>query len=305
MRSEPAAQTRLLREKIRQIQDLPTLPRIAMQVLELLQDPYFSIEALDQILSHDPVLCAKILRIANSAYYSLRFPVDSVRRAFLVLGAREIQQMVLTLSVFKVFRNGARKVALDREKFWEHSANSAVLARAFILKLREMAQRNLSVEPEVAFSAGLLHDLGKLVMDHYFQDDFRRVATLIESHNFPPLLAEKEVFGEDHAAIGAWLARHWQLPENIVFSIEFHHDPGAAPAHQLLTLSAQAGNLFSRMNDKQPPGAAGDLSSLEKSFWLTLQKWVPEVEALDSAQFARELEGEFTRARQLLDLLQS
>jgi putative nucleotidyltransferase with HDIG domain len=300
------------RQRIAEIRDLPTLPRIATQVLDILGDPLFSVEALEQVLSQDPSLCAKLLKMANSAYYSLRFPVDSVRRAMLVLGAREIQQMVLSLSVFKVFPVQKGQAAFDRDKFWEHSAASAVIARAFALKLKLLSSRNVQNRPgdadnslEATFSAGLLHDLGKIALDYYFHDEFMQTLDLVKTENLSMLEAEQKIFGEDHATIGAWLASTWKLPENIVNAIRYHHHPELAEGNRLLVLCTQVGNLFSKVGGTGFGSEEATVGFCTQPSWIILQQLVPEISCVDLDRFTFELEEEFVKARQLLDIMQS
>jgi putative nucleotidyltransferase with HDIG domain len=301
-----------LRQRIAEIRDLPTLPRIATEVLDVLSDPLFSVEALEQILSQDPSLCAKLLKMANSAYYSLRFPVDSVRRAMLVLGAREIQQMVLSLSVFRVFPAQKGQATFDRDKFWEHSAASAVIARAFALKLKLLASRHLQNRPgdadnslEATFSAGLLHDLGKIVLDYYFHDEFMQALALVETQSLSILEAEEKVFGEDHTTIGAWLAGTWKLPENIVTAIRYHHHPELAENSRLLVICTQVGNLFSKVEGTGFGSEEMTVGFCALPSWNILQQLIPEVNSVDLDRFTFELEEEFVKARQLLDIMRS
>jgi putative nucleotidyltransferase with HDIG domain len=289
-----------LRLKIASIQDLPTLPRIASQVMEMLADPSFSASALERILMQDPPLCAKVLRMANSAYFSPRYPVDNVRRATLVLGTREIQQMVLSLSVFNMFRPEAGQTTFNREEFWRHSAQTAVLAQAFLARLQTLAERPLPTEGDAVFCAGLLHDLGKIVMDQYFHEEFMRTLERAEAEFIPQLEAEMEVFGADHTVIGAWLAQSWKLPANLASGIRFHHHPELDPNHALLSVCVQIGDLFSKASNPDFSSDAAVAGIRLLPAWDLLQEVVPEMGLINLERFTFALEEEFEKANQFV-----
>lgn len=298
-----ADQSTPLRLKIASIQDLPTLPRLAGQVLDLLSDPGFSIEALERILCQDPSLSAKILKMANSAYYSPRYPVDTLHRATLILGTREMQQLVLSLSVFNLFRPSADQATFDREKFWRHSAQTAVLARAFLSRLKILAERSLEVEGDVVFCAGLLHDLGKIVMDHYFHDDLERVLEIVQHEETTLLEAEIRVFGADHTVIGSWLAEYWKLPANLVSGIRFHHQPEMDPHHPLISVCLQVADLFSKVDEDHFGSSTAVAGFRLLPSWDLLREIVPEMGLVNLERFTFELEDEFEKARQFLDVM--
>jgi putative nucleotidyltransferase with HDIG domain len=292
-----------LRLKIAQIHDLPTLPSIAAEVLELLSDPSYSPDALERILRQDPSLTAKILKMANSAFYSPRYPVDSLRRATLLLGSREIRQIVLSLSVVNLFRPVVGQTVFDREKFWRHSAETAVLAQAFLARLKVLAERDLGLEGDIVFCAGLLHDLGKIVMDHYFHDDFMKTLELAQQNFIPSLEAEIEVFDADHTVIGTWLAQNWKLPANLTSGIRFHHHPELDPEYPLLSVCIQVADLFSKVDEVSFSSDAAVAGIRLLPSWDLLREVVPEMGLLNLERFTFELEEEFTKARSFMDLV--
>jgi putative nucleotidyltransferase with HDIG domain len=292
-----------LRLKIARIQDLPTLPSIAGKVLELLSDPGFSLEELERILCQDPSLSAKVLKMANSAYYSPRYPVDSIHRAAMVLGSREMQQIVLSLSVFNMFIPEPGQVTFDREKFWLHCAETAVLSRAFLSQLKILAERDLDAESEAVFCAGLLHDLGKIVMDHYFHDEFIRTLEMTQTMEYQPLEAENEVFGADHTLIGSWLAQQWKLPANLVSGIRFHHHPELDPDHALISVCVQVSDLFSKVDGIEFSSDAVVAGFSLLPSWDLLREIVPEMALVNLERFTFDLEEEFSKARQFMDVM--
>lgn len=292
-----------LRVKIADIQDLPTLPRMANQVLELLSDPGFSPEALERILCQDPSLSAKVLKLANSAFHSPRYPVDSLRRATLVLGSREIQQIVLTLSIFTMFKPRPGQVTFDREKFWRHSAQTAALAQAFLARLKILAERPLGAEGDAVFCAGLLHDLGKIALDHYFHDDFLRALDYAQTNLTSPLEAEIEIFGADHTLIGYWLAQFWKLPATLADGIRFHHHPELDPQHALISLCVQVGDLFSKVDEADFNSDAAVAGVQLLPSWDLIRELVPEMGLVNLERFTFELEEEFIRARRFMDAM--
>jgi putative nucleotidyltransferase with HDIG domain len=178
------------KRKIYTIRDLPTLPVIAQKVLTLADDDATGAEKLATIISSDQALAARVLSVANSAYYGHRATIGTVRQAAVVLGMNMLKQLSLSVLVCGMIGRGGK----NRAQFWKHSFATAT-ASAMI------AKRVGIKDDDVCFMAGLLHDVGKMVIEMYFS-------------------SESDV---DHTDVGAWMAERWQLPAILVNAIGYHH----------------------------------------------------------------------------------
>jgi HD-like signal output (HDOD) protein len=201
---------------------LPTLPTVVSKMIELVDNPRTSAASLARLISTDQSLTARVLKLANSAYYGFSREISTVNMAIVVLGFNTVKDMGLSLSVLDVFKQGGVPGAFDVAKFWEHSIGCGVACRMLARK----AYGRLVGE---AFVAGLLHDIGKLVVNQYAHPDFEEIMVLVHKDGIGLDQAEEQVMGTSHAQIGGWLAEKWKLPTVICSSIEFHHKPWDAP----------------------------------------------------------------------------
>jgi putative nucleotidyltransferase with HDIG domain len=197
------------------VNELAPLPALAFKVLQLAEDQRSSAGDLASIIATDPALTAKILRLSNSVYYSPGRKIATVRDAVVLLGIGEIRRLVLTTSLMDRFaRDG--DCALNIPAFWGHSIAVGMVAEV-------MARQTGLAAPEEAFTAGILHDIGKLVMSQYEPADYTATARLAFQAPMSLEEAELEVFGFSHAELGAHLAELWRLPEAMADAIGAHH----------------------------------------------------------------------------------
>jgi HD-like signal output (HDOD) protein len=207
-------------ERLESIDSLPTLPTVATQLLENLGQVEVSLGAISKVMEQDPSITTQVLRIANSAYYGQRTRIDTVQRALVVLGVNEVINIILSLSLFKTF-SYLREADFDLKEFWFHCGIVAYLSR-------HLAKRfNLRTHGE-EFTAGLMHDLGKIVFAQYFHEDFLDVIDYLGEHHVPSHEAEKTVLGVSHNEIGYWLGMRWGIPAELLESIQWHHEPEKA-----------------------------------------------------------------------------
>ncbi len=207
----------------RGIHDLPALPQIVTQVLERTRDPKAPIRDIVRLVSRDQALVIRILRLVNSAYYGFSRKIATINLAVAILGYRAIQNLVLNVGVVGAFREIMKSRDDRRTALFEHSMECAVLAKAFALKLP-----SLDVQQDEAFTAGLLHDIGKIVLEQYAKTEAGRVAAVRAEKGIPETEAETEVLGVDHASIGEWIAMRWNIPIRLREAILYHHRPFAA-----------------------------------------------------------------------------
>ena len=216
MQQKRIRRLRLITEKII---GLPTLPTIVTQLIALVGDPKSSARQVAQLISTDQALTAKILRVANSAFYGFPRKIATVQLAIVVLGFEAVKNLALSVTVLKRFTSGREHRLFDRQRFWEHAIGCAVAGRHLARMLR------YRVEAE-AFVAGVIHDIGKLILIEYFPDDFSEALELAESEGLTIAEAEEQVLGVTHAEVGGWLAERWNLPPDLVGAITYHHQPG-------------------------------------------------------------------------------
>ncbi|GAB4318440.1 MAG: hypothetical protein Kow0074_07640 [Candidatus Zixiibacteriota bacterium] len=211
-------------ELIGQIDRLPTPPVVFSQINRVLTNPQASAYDVAKIIAEDPATSARVLRMANSAYYGLSQPVVSVRQAVVILGMEAIRSLVLSSSVMEAFK-GAAPDDEYQENFWRHSLATASAARVLHgFKLSDQVMRG----GEEGFSAGLLHDIGKMVLVWQLPELYARVTSHPDFGVVDDQHVEREVMGVTHGEIGGYLAGRWNLPESLCLAITHHHDLDAS-----------------------------------------------------------------------------
>jgi len=231
-------------ERIRiRVRDIPSLPEIVTKVMQLVQDPRSSASQLSRIISHDPGLTTRVLRLVNSAYYGFPRQISSIQQAVTILGFTTMRGLVLSSSIFKIFspKNDLIKT-LDYKKFWKHSLISAISSK----KINNYLQFN---EEDDIFSAAILHDIGKIILDQYDHENYilalREAPNPLCSHEV--LVAEEKHCEISHQNIGYVVAEGWNLPESLSEVIRYHHDPMSSLENRKLTSIVYLGNIFSHI----------------------------------------------------------
>ncbi|MHC4606279.1 MAG: HDOD domain-containing protein [Planctomycetota bacterium] len=207
---------------LKDVVDLATLPMVASMALTVAEDPSSSAQDLQRVIEADPPLAAKVLRLANSSFFRRGEEVTDLQMAVVHLGFAAVRNLILGVSVVNsldTFFAGAR---YDRQEFWLHCAAVGAAAKRIVEKRGGM-------HGPTAFVVGLLHDVGKLVMDRYLPEDFLEALKLAEEEGIPLAAAERQVLGVDHAAIGGELLELWGLPEQLTAPVRWHHIPSRCP----------------------------------------------------------------------------
>ncbi|MDA0749049.1 MAG: HDOD domain-containing protein [bacterium] len=207
-----------LRRVTEKIIGLPTLPTIITQLIGLLGNPKSSARQVAQLISTDQALTAKILKVANSAFYGFPREIATVQLAIVVLGFEQVKNLSLSVAVLKRFSKGTEHRLFDRQRFWDHAIACGVAGRLLARKFQP------KMEGE-AFVAGVLHDIGKLILIEYFAEEFSQALELAEAEEMSIAEAEEQVLGVTHADVGGWLAEKWNLPPALVQALAFHHHP--------------------------------------------------------------------------------
>ncbi|MDR2693670.1 MAG: HDOD domain-containing protein [Chitinispirillales bacterium] len=253
--------TEELQDKIKTIANLPTLPHIASRLMRIVNSPSASADTVASLVSQDISLSAKVLRLANSAFYGIPRSVNTLNNAVIILGFKIIQTMVLSLTVFDMFAEDENKPPspFDRDAFWDHSLRCAVIARL----LAHKRKRNYALDPEEAFCAGLLHDIGKVVMEQYLNTDFHKALYHARANNIPVFEAEKEILGYTHCDVASWLTGTWSLPEEIEQPLVCHHEPEEATICVDAVLICHIANIMSKINTENETETGDALRELE------------------------------------------
>ncbi|MBL7715160.1 MAG: HDOD domain-containing protein [Bdellovibrionales bacterium] len=197
------------------LQDIPTLPVVAMRVNELINDPTSSSVDIADVLKKDQVLTAKILRLVNSSYYAIPGGVSDVQRALAFLGFNTLAQLVLGLSVFSVF-TGEDTEQFSMVDFWRHALATAICSEV-------LAKRLDYPKPEEAFTCGLLHDIGKLVLHQIDKDRLLAIVAEANRRESTFVEVEREWDLPGHSFLGEVIATKWGLPQVIRLAIRYHH----------------------------------------------------------------------------------
>ncbi len=215
--------------------DLPAMPQVASKVLELSADPNTSAQQLQQIISDDQAMTARILKIANSAMYSCSRKVKTLTEAIVMLGFDSIRSLVVTSAARNLYNTRNASTGLKERLLWEHSIGVAFACRLLVLE-------RVPALAEEAFLAGLMHDIGKLVLNLRVPEQFDQIVQLVYNDNLPFNSTEKEILGYDHAEVGAKLINKWNLSPMLEDTILHHHNPAAMTIDNPLLLYLDLGN---------------------------------------------------------------
>lgn len=211
---------------VERIQKLPVLPQVAMKVTERMQSPTATVQEISDLIRSDVGLTTKILRLANSSYYSIPGGVSDVSKALQYLGFTTIAQIVLTASVFGSFKtDGLKEFPLSN--FWAHSFAVGLIA--------EITAKNMQMKNSTdAFIGGLMHDVGKLIMLEIQPEELTRIVHCASENKISFFNAEEKLGVTNHIALGMELAKHWHLPQPVISAIQYHHGGGTRPEIQLI-----------------------------------------------------------------------
>ncbi len=230
--NRPDLTARILRE----MDDLPPMPAAASRVLAMVGDPRTDVADLAEAVGSDVALSARVLKLANSAFYGFPRQVTTLREAIIVLGMRTVKELVLTAWSYDLGNRPLPGYALEGGDLWRHSLLCAGACRL-------LAKRLDLPNPEEAYVAGLLHDFGKLVLAQFVGQEYQDLLEKVEEHGLSFVEAERQILGVDHAQLGGQLALKWNLPLHLAEAIANHHQPsqpilGSGPPGQVARLTA-------------------------------------------------------------------
>jgi len=216
-------------EILNKVKNLPPVSQAALKLVNLLEQAAISNDEIVHVIKCDNVLTAKLLRACNSPYFGLDEPVASVDQAVLMLGHQQILHIVLTLAFGSAMVVPLPGYAVEANELWRHSLLTATAAEIIVSEVGE-----LNVEPPVAFTVGLLHDIGKLALGQILTPESQQeIRHLVEQKSCSRSEAEKKILGADHSEVGECLLRSWNIPDEILEAVGNHHHPICKPRPRL------------------------------------------------------------------------
>jgi len=263
-------------KKLDRIEDLPTLPAVAMEVNKMLLDYDTTINNLSDTIEKDQAVVSKILKLVNSAFFGLGGKVSSISHAIVVLGFNTIRNAVVSISIIDAFSVKEGLDGFDITDFWKHSLAVGVTSKY-------LAEKTGIHPADDCFVGGLLHDMGKIVLLQHFKDLFQKVWLAVQDNNLSFYEAEKSQIPIDHAQIGGHLARKWQLPVALVDAIQYHHAvrPNADDQHLLMIIHAAdiIVNAYAKdsKDNLELSGIHPDALNVLESQFDTISDWYPDV----------------------------
>jgi putative nucleotidyltransferase with HDIG domain len=226
-----------LKEIVGRLETVPSLPSIYVQMTKALQSPDASISEIASVISQDMGMSTKLLQLVNSAFFGLSSPVSSPKQAASLIGIDNIRALALSVQVFSRFEG---QISQALSPLWEHSLATASMAKA--IAQVQKADRN---QTDDRFTAGLLHDVGRLIMASACHAEYAQVLQYSAKENVGLIAAEQKFFGCTHATVGAYLLGLWGLPDSIIAAAAWHHQPAAAGLHGFSPLlAAHVANHF-------------------------------------------------------------
>ncbi len=248
-----------LKEHVQKITKLPTLSLIAHEILQLVNDKLLSVEKLENIIHNDPAISAKVLSVANSAYFGFDTPTKTLSNAIMRIGFSTVKNIALGISLMSVMREDKPGIFFEYKQLFNHCVSVGFVSRKIAADL------NMRISEEIMVD-GLLHDLGYLLINKYFQDEYSDVVKVFKQGT-PLLAAENKFLSFTHADIGAWLAEKWKLPATVIDTILYHHSPSlSSKNHKRVAIVHIADYLTTKCiacPTKENPNYPLEASSLE------------------------------------------
>lgn len=267
--------------RLNRITDLPTLPTVVYKIMDLINNPNSSIQDLAKVVGADQVIASKVIRLVNSPLYGIRHEITNLNQALSYLGFEKVKSLVLTCSL--IAHLPSKGVVFNMKTFWEHSFGCGIVSRI-------VATRIGYEDPEGAYLAGLVHDLGEIVIFSCFKMEFPEILRRVrDGSSFRD--AETEVLGYSHGEIGAWLGERWRFPAELQEVMKYHHTPGLARTAPITVAIVNIADLFCRVRSL----GYGFFEKLDVDFaeepaWKILAKHQPALAGMDLERFTYELD---------------
>ncbi|MCC6444589.1 MAG: HDOD domain-containing protein [Armatimonadetes bacterium] len=226
-----------LEQLVKEVKDIPALPDVIIKIIKLADDPNASAQQISKVITTDQSMTAHILKLANSAFYGVPRRISTVSDAVVLLGFKTIKSLAFAASTYEILGREVKGYSLNKGDLWRHSIGCAVCAQVLAKKIRYRL-------PEEAFVAGLIHDVGKIILNVYVEDQFAAILQMSSQRGVPFMVAEQVVLGYDHAEVGAKVAEKWNLPKDLIQCIRFHHTPGSTDPIQPLSAIVHVADII-------------------------------------------------------------
>ncbi|MGF7057619.1 HDOD domain-containing protein [Brassicibacter mesophilus] len=220
----------LLNSIMNRINDMPMLPESIETIIRLTEDPDSTVKDLEKEILKDQSLTSQVLKLANSTHYGYSRRISTISEATVLLGFQTIKSIALTTSVNTHLLKELPGYGLKKDMLWQQSLACAIISRL-------ISKKTKICHPEQAYIAGLLRDIGKVILNCYVTSEFYKIIDKVNDEGSTFIEAEEEILGYNHAQVGANIARKWNFPANLVEAIEYHHSPEAAMIdHELVSI---------------------------------------------------------------------
>jgi putative nucleotidyltransferase with HDIG domain len=272
-------------ELLKKFKGLKTLPHVAIRLSKLISDESTPMAKFEEVIRMDPTLVLRLLRMVNSPYYGLRQKVNSISRAVVYIGMKNLRNMLVIDALKEIFKNGTQEGVFSRSQLWLHCAAVSICGQM-------ISERIFQKKGEDVFLCGILHDIGLILEDQMEAQLFARTLQTWQSENRSIIECEREIIGADHCLLGYELAKDWKFPLEVQETIKHHHDLSkAVDPSSLLGIIQCAEYIVSKLKYSEIPGMNETLS-------LSLSEYIRE-NVREYKAMAQSLPEELEKAQDL------
>jgi HD-like signal output (HDOD) protein len=266
---------------IQNLAELSTLPLVLTKILEVSNNPDSSAKDLGKAIAQDQSTSSMVLRVVNSAFYGRMRRVSSISQAIVILGFQTVKALAMSVSVFK--KSPGATTGLDRNQFWIHALGSATISQL----LYQQCGDKTGLSPDEAYLCGLLHDVGKVVFDNYFTDEYEAVIAHAQKEKQWIGTSEQEILEMCHSEAGYYLSQKWKFPTSVVAGIRYHHSSSISDSSHAtaIALTHIADHLCREISlgcggDMQKVALNSGMLAIAQVSSADLEKVVTEVESM-------------------------
>lgn len=283
------------RRLFKDISDLPTIPAIVSRVVNLLDNEEASPDDIADLMLSDQVLAARVIRVVNSPLYRSNNEISSVKRALLFIGFKSVREMILTSYFVDGFKQ--KEQPFDMKMFWMHSFSVGAISR-------RIATLVSYPDVEKAYLVGILHDIGKVFLGHYCNDEYGKMLNSIRNTSYTTYEAEYEFFGTTHCEVGLCLAQRWNFPSAYCDVISYHHSSEMATEDPLLTSIISLADFYCLSHGTSDSVAQASIPGVsEENAWKVFKQLAQDRLPSSLEHFLSDLDEEYENISHEVDLL--